>query len=215
MINRRTFVTGGLVSIAPSGQTSARRNVPRPRYRVKLVTKTFTNPGRLSINAGIRIEPVPYPSPITVPGFAHANVRRVQVTLHGLTHQSSGDVYLLLLAPNGRHTLLLGAIGGFGNAVADLELILSHNAPTPLPETVPPAWESGVYRPANYGEPIIFPDLARLGPVGAANLTVFNGAAARGVWKLYARDVNNYIGFGEITRGWSLRITARVRYRAY
>lgn len=211
-MNRRALVAGGMASVVCSGMARAKK-APPPRYRVKLVTKTFTNPATLSINAGIRIEPIPYPSRITVPGFARANVRRVQVTLHGLTHQSSGDVYLLLLAPNGRHTLLLGAVGGFGNAVADLELILSNNAPMPLPETVPPDWESGGYRPANYGEPIIFPTLARLGPIGTANLTVFNGAAANGVWKLYARDVNNYIGFGEISRGWTLRITARVRYR--
>jgi len=210
-VNRRSLVISGMASVVLSGRARARVG-PKPRYKVKLVTKTFTNPSRLSINAGIRIEPVPYPSRITVPGFAHANVRRVQVTLHGLTHQAPSDVYLLLIAPTGRHTLLLGAVGG-RDPVADLEIILSNNAATPLPELVPPAWESGVYRPANYGEPIIFPTLARLGPVGRADLSVFNGVAAKGVWKLYARDVNNYFWFGEISLGWSLRITARVKYR--
>lgn len=211
MLNRRAMLTGGLVSVVLPGMARA-RTAPKPRYRVKLVTKTFTNPATLSINAGIRIEPIPYPSRINVPGFARGNVRRVQVTLHGLTHQAPSDVYLMLMAPNGQHTLLLGAVGG-RDPVADLEIILSDNASMPLPEIVPPAWESGVYRPANYGDPQLFPMLARFGPVGRADLSVFNGVAANGVWKLYARDVNNYFWFGEISRGWSLRITARVKYR--
>ena len=54
----------------------------------------------------------PYPSSIFVSGFNPATVTRVEVLLLGFTHTFPDDVDIVLVAPNGRRTVLMSDAGG-------------------------------------------------------------------------------------------------------
>jgi hypothetical protein len=73
------------------------------------VTKTFSNPSQIDIPDDAHA--VPYPSTISVSGFA-GNVQKVTATLNGLQHSYLDDVAILLVGPNGTNSILAGHVGG-------------------------------------------------------------------------------------------------------
>lgn len=127
-----------------------------------------------------------------------------------LRHPFTGDITLLLKAPNGYGADLIwqreaGVLGGgagadFINTVIDDEstndLNLSAETDAPFTGSWAPAFNSFIWR--LFGNPAIFPD-----PVG--QLSRMDGLSTRGTWKVLAADV-----FGAETgtlNSWSIIVT--------
>jgi subtilisin-like proprotein convertase family protein len=164
-----------------------------------------TNPGRAT----------PYPSTIPVTTFpAGSSITDVNVTVSGLSHEFPDDIGLLLVSPEGpdqKSVILMADSGGDpDNPVAGITLTFDDSASSPVPDNTALLHES-TYRP-NQGTPADpgdctarFPD-APAGPYGTS-LSVFNGTAPNGDWKLYVID-DTFGATGSIT-GWSLGINNR------
>ena len=143
----------------------------------------------------------PYPATTNVSGVA-GNVSKVTATLHDFVHSCPSDISVLLQAPGGAHSILLGQTGGCDNNTGPIDVQFDHAAATTVPDPV----VSGTFRPTDDGaEPFASP---APGPPYQANLNVFNGPAnvANGAWKLFVHDqvAGDAGGLGS----WSLSITA-------
>ncbi|MGO8699781.1 MAG: beta strand repeat-containing protein [Limisphaerales bacterium] len=136
----------------------------------------------------------PYPSGITVSGVG-GFVSGVQVSLIGFTHNSPEDVDVLLVSPDGKHSVVLMADAGYTNGVNNLDLEFSQTAGAPVPQLS--TLTSGTYQPANYVSPansLVFPTVS--GPY-SASLSAFDGVQPNGTWNLYVLD-SGYPDSGEI-----------------
>lgn len=172
--------------------------------RHKTVTRTFANIGQIAIPG--QGEATPYPVFIQVSGFKKGKIKDVNVTLQDFSHEHPDHVDILLVAPDGRNTLLLSDVGG-SDPADNLTLTLDDQALAGVPLTS--QLTSGTFRPTNDQMLDNLPAPAPLtGPTVA--LAVFNGANPTGTWQLFLRDDTEREN-GAIRGGWSLEIRARVK----
>ena len=154
-------------------------------------TKTFANTSAVTIptlgNA------TPYPSTITTSGFV-GPVKDVNVTLNNLQHPSAWDLSVLLVGPTGQRTILMSSTGSAtGQPAPNETFTFDDEAATSL--TMAPcnsdAVAPGSYKPtrATCGDANAeaFGPPAPAGPY-PVSLSVFDGKAANGTWKLFIRD---------------------------
>jgi subtilisin-like proprotein convertase family protein len=206
IMNRRSFVAGGLASLAFPGLAVAKKT--KPKFKTRVITKSFRNKGLIAINGGVAN---PYPSKIQVKGFPRGKIKKVEVLLHGVSHQQPNEMQMLLQSPRGRKTLLMRYACG-SNSFQNLNILLKQNAPAPLPDgNSPDPFTSGAYKPAAYLALQPFPAPAPQG-VNSANLGAFKNSKADGTWKLYVHDIVP-AHTGQIAGGWTLKIKAQVKQR--
>jgi hypothetical protein len=151
-------------------------------------------------------------SQIEVSGF-ETPVTDIEVTLFGIFHggnagentNSSDDMDVLLVGPDGQATLLLSDVGGT-TATNVSQLVFDDQASQLLPDNS--ALSAGTFRPTNFDFPDVIPGFGTA--PDTASLVAFNGSDPNGTWTLWARDdtVNGIPAAGSgINGGWALRIT--------
>jgi hypothetical protein len=149
-------------------------------------------------------EATPYPSTIVVAG-AQGTITKVTATLHGFGHPWTADVDILLVGPEGQSVVLMSDVGGEGNSVSGLELIIDDDAIHDIPGSF---FGSGMYEPTNIadGEGVdAYPSPAPSGGYGST-MSVFNGTAPNGAWSLYVVDDTAPDG-GLLSGGWTLSLS--------
>jgi subtilisin-like proprotein convertase family protein len=171
-------------------------------------TAIFGNPSLITIVDDTNASP--YPSTISVAGIAGA-ITNLTVTLHNMSHQSPGDVDMLLVGPTGQGVVIFSGVIG-NQPMNNITFTLSDKAYYPLP---PPGYvlAPGTYQPTDLAPnhtnaPHIFPAPAPAAPY-ASTMSAFNGVSPNGTWSLYVFD-NTTPNNGAITNGWSLAITTQV-----
>ncbi len=167
---------------------------------------SVVNTGPIAVPAAGTFGPGnPYPSTAIVDGLG-GTVQSVSVLLMNLTHTYPSDVRILLAGPQGQTCLLSGQCGSNAGAVG-VNLVIDDNAAGPLPEG---PLVSGTFRPtACYGSAANdFSAPAPAAPYGAT-LSVFNGTAPDGVWRLYVDDAAA-ADVGSLAGGWALVINGQV-----
>lgn len=186
--------------------TSSTNDLAEAGKRRKNVTRSFSSSGQIAIpGEGVA---TPYPSALQVGGIKKGKIKDINVTLRDFSHNRPDHVDILLLAPNGSNTLIMSDVGGTDSA-DNLTIILDDQALAALPLTS--QMTSGTFRPTSDGPIDTLPAPAPVSTQAVA-LSVFNGAKPNGQWQLFVRDDTNGQN-GEITGGWSLEITAKVKKR--
>ena len=140
----------------------------------------------------------PYPSTVHVSGLPP--VTDVNVRLEGLTSTEPDDIHLLLVAPGGQQSYLMGDAGG-SLSIAGVILTIDDEASVPLPDAA--LLNSGTYRATRYGLKT-FPAPAPVAS-GSTVLSVFDGLDPDGEWRLYAYD--DLAADVSSLAGWSLEFT--------
>lgn len=166
-------------------------------------TAVFTNANALTVPLGAPLVTLgvanTFPSTITVSGVP-ASIRKLSVTLSGVSHTSSGDLDVLLVGPGGQQVVLMSDAGT--QSAANISLTFDDDAAASLPASG--ALTSGVYRPTNHGLSDLFPQPAPILNYGTT-LSVFNNTNPNGTWKLFVID-DALADVGSIA-GWSLSLT--------
>ncbi|HWT02319.1 MAG TPA: Calx-beta domain-containing protein [Pyrinomonadaceae bacterium] len=150
-----------------------------------------------------------YPSTISVSGMT-GTITKVDVALNSVSHTFPDDVDVLLVGPGGQRVILMSDAGGSAG-VSGVNLTFDQSA-----AAMPDASQivSGTYRPTNFSgdttlEPGGVDNFPSPGP-GQTNygsdLSVFNGTAPNGTWRLYVVD-DEAGDSGSIATGWALGIT--------
>jgi len=167
---------------------------------VAQTTLTFSNPAPITIND---TDPAtPYPSNITVAGFAAGQtITKVTVTLTGFSHTFPADVGVLLVSPAGTSVNLTARCGGVGPGVTNSNLTFDDAAATNVPDQL----VTGTYKPTQCGA-TAYSAPAPAAPYGTS-LAAVNGGTPNGVWKLFVQDFF-LEDVGSISGGYSLTITA-------
>jgi len=162
---------------------------------------SYYNPFGIVIRDGAQA--LPYPSIINVSGLTGV-VDTVTVTLLDLNHTYPADLVVLLVAPDGRNTLLMsGAGAGFDLNQVSLRFDDAAGAFLPSAQAI----SSGIYRPSNLASNTFLPGLAGVTPpTFGAHLSGLRRSPANGDWKLYVYDSQGGDS-GVIAGGWNLRIT--------
>ncbi len=208
MLNRRRLLFAGVatlpgVAVATSGQARKPKPKPKPKWQLKIVTRTFTSRQLITIpESGISAR---YPSKIQVSGLREGRIRKVTVTLSGLTHSWPNDLDIMLADNKGRGVILMNEVG-VTQGVTGITLTFDAAAVTPPPDPL----VSGTYLPTSNGILAPLPPPAPQGITGTA-LSVFNNLNPNGAWSLYVFD--DGIGDTGTISGWSLKITARIKVR--
>lgn len=158
----------------------------------------------------------PYPSSITVSGFAGQAVTKAAVTLYGFTHAFPSDVDILLVGPQGQKTIVMANAGGQNKySVTNLVLTFDDDATSTLP--IYTQLVSGAFKPtdgyAALGYPALPFDFPVPAPTGNSNsptaLSVFKNTDPSGAWKLFVvDDVSGDTGL--IAGGWTLTLSIAV-----
>ncbi len=160
---------------------------------------TFNVPGALTISDNAPTQP--YPVNINVSGMT-GTVSKVALKLNGLTHTYPADIDIMLVGPAGQKVLLMSDAGGAAD-INNATLTFDTAATVAVPQNA--AIATGTYMPTNYGAADAFPAPAPAEPY-ATSLSVFNGTAANGTWKLYMLD-DEASDAGQILNGVSLTVT--------
>jgi carboxypeptidase D len=140
----------------------------------------------------------PYPSEIALTGVP-GTIRKVMVTLDGLTHGFPCDISALLAGPAGMPVMLLGQVGE--DPITDVTMTFDDTAPTEVPEAT---IESGVYRPTDLSEGYPLPSPAPGTPY-TNTMVGFGGISPNGTWRLFISD-DAAGDEGTVIRGWSLGV---------
>jgi subtilisin-like proprotein convertase family protein len=158
----------------------------------------------------------PYPSSITVSGFAEQVVTKAAVSLYGFTHEFPSDVDILLVGPQGQKTIVMANAGGQNKySVTNLVLTFDDDAASMLP--IFSQLVSGTFKPTDGYAALGYPDLPfdfpLPAPAGNSNsptaLSVFKNTDPSGTWKLFVvDDVSGDTGL--IAGGWSLTLSIAV-----
>jgi Ca2+-binding RTX toxin-like protein len=168
-------------------------------------TLSNTTPIAIPQNTG---EATPYPSSINVAGLP-GTVSKAKVTLHGLTSDDIEDVDVILVAPDGRNSILISDACAVGQ-IANVTLTFDDVATAALSDgACSPA--TGTYKPFNDVGLDVFP---APGPGLAqfpASLGSFIGTAPNGAWNLFVRDDNVGGNPGSIQGGWTLSLDLKTR----
>jgi subtilisin-like proprotein convertase family protein len=211
---RRAFglLGGGLALLAgaPSvnadkGNRNKDRNKKRRRKpKFRTITRTFSNGSPIVLfDEGTAAL---YPSTVQVSGFKRGRVLDVNVTLRDINHPFPIDINVLVVAPNGRRTLLMSNVGKVF-AIENVSLTLDDQAAADLP--ISSQLGSGRFRPTNFGIEDEFPPPAPSGFINTVKLATFSGINPNGTWRLFV--TNRFDETGSIGGGWSLTIRAKVR----
>jgi subtilisin-like proprotein convertase family protein len=201
----------------PSGTATATPTAtPSPGCPPIFETVSFVNPGPISPLDRVSNEPTTdpglpghYPSSIIVEspprgGLAHVEIR------FGVTSEALNDLDILLVAPDGRRSLVISD-GGYAHAVIGHEYTFIHGF-TPFPFwTVP--FPGSTHGPSNYNglctsEPHgqdNFPGIGGLMNY-PTNFAAFSGASAEGVWSLFVVD-DETGNLSSLPIGWTLILT--------
>ena len=176
----------------------------RAGKRHKTITRTFTSTGQIDIPA--QGTATPYPATLQVGRFKKGKIKDVNLTLRDFSHRQPDHVDILLVAPNGRATLVMSDVGGADRA-DNITLVLDDEAFAALP--LASQLTSGTFRPTSDGPIDTLPAPA---PVSSSTvaLSIFNGSNPNGQWQLFVRDDTDGQN-GEIASGWSLQIKAKVK----
>jgi hypothetical protein len=174
----------------------------------KVVTKTFSNTGQITIpTSGTSGTAVPYPSERSVQGFNQGTVLDVNLSLKNFSHTWPDDVDVLL-SKVGRTRTVMSDVGGSAD-VTNITLNLDDEAPNGfLADSGPLA--AGRFLPNNMEGLDTFPAPTPT-PSAQSALSGFDGMSPNGVWKL--RVVDDFPGAdgGSFAGGWSITIKARVQ----
>jgi hypothetical protein len=158
----------------------------------------------------------PYASTNVVSGLAGMVVTKVTLTLDGFSHAFPSDVAILVAGPQGQEAIVMAQAGGqMQFSVTNLTLTLDDGAARALP--IYTRLETGTFKPTNgylaLGYPRFPYDFPPPAPPGNSNalsaLSVFNGTAPDGAWRLFVVDDAGG-GAGNISRGWSLNLSAGI-----
>jgi subtilisin-like proprotein convertase family protein len=164
-------------------------------------TRTFSNATPISIPD--RAPASPYPDAIQVSGMSGV-VAKAKVTIAGFTHPSAYDVNIVLQAPNGRSTILMGARC---TKLTNATFAFDDFALTQIPPQGNTCID-GEYKPGYSsvrGTALIPP--APQGPYNQS-LAFLDGQTPNGSWKLFVDD-ELVGGDGTIAGGWSLTVDAQ------
>jgi len=143
-----------------------------------------------------------YPSRINVSGI-DGIVKKITVTLNGLTHTYPQDLDILLTGPNGGKVMLISDVGGTGPGVSGVNLTFDDDGP-PVPIASNPG--SGTYHPTNEDRDVVDP-MPAPAPGGSLNFTMteFTLVNPNGQWNLYIYDdASGDVGY--LAGGWSVSI---------
>ena len=148
----------------------------------------YASSGAITLGPGYPYQALasPYPSPITVPGSVVGVVSGVQVQLLGLTHNDASDVDVLLVSPDGQHSVVLMANAGNGLPANNVNLLFSQSAGGLIPLASQLA--SGTFLPANYVPSLVFTNPAPATGYSENLNTAFAGLSPVGTWNLYVMD---------------------------
>lgn len=167
----------------------------------------FTNTANIAI-PGIG-SGTPYPSTINVAGVT-GTVKKVKVELNSLNHTYPADIDMVLVGPGGQAVKLMSDTGNTVD-VNNLNLAFDSTAIAPLPSAEGIQLVSGVFIPtdAALGSADNFPASAPASAnTAGTNLSVFNGIAPNGAWKLYVVD-DTAVDSGNVVGGWKLTLTTQ------
>jgi subtilisin-like proprotein convertase family protein len=163
---------------------------------------TYNEPGPLVMGGNTAGPLLPYPSQTVVTGL-RGPVASVRVSVHGIAHQSVGELLVLLQAPAGESVMLMRrACGSWDSVPSPLDFTFDDAAAGLLPNTGATC-PSGRYRPTDYlplGGLPAYPWPPR--PY-ASTLAGLAGTQPNGAWKLFAYDAD-ISNAGQINGGWSL-----------
>ena len=175
---------------------------------------TFCNTGPITIGSGLATTPaVPYPSRITVSGFA-GTVGTVTAQLKNVTHGFSDDIDVLLVGPTPTDNLVLvsDAPSNVTAPVSNVTVTFDDAAASLLPAGAPwgPPNSTVTAKPTDYDPGAVvdvFPSPAPA-PSGETTLAgAFGGTNPNGQWSLYVVD-DGFGDAGTIAGGWCLTLTA-------
>ena len=187
----------------------------------KIVTKTFSNSGLITIPAGSVYAPppgdctgttvgtaAPYPSEKTVGAFpSGSHIRDINLTLKNYSNNDSPDDVDVMLAHSGRNRTVMSDVGG-GQFVDNITLLLNDEATRVLPDTSTVTLVGGGWRPHNYVSGDSFPSPAPAQDNRSA-LSGFDGQNPNNTWRLFVRD-DFSLDCGNFGGGWSIQIKAAV-----
>jgi hypothetical protein len=132
-----------VVLLLPAEVDMAKRTTPR----FKMIERTYRSEPYISV-AGIALA-TRYPDTVDVRFPRDSRISDIDLHLFGFSHGMPKDVDILLVAPDGRTTLVMSDAGG--RAISrPITLTLDDDAKQKLPRNG--AISGGHYRPANYGE---------------------------------------------------------------
>jgi|SRR5215213_91841 subtilisin-like proprotein convertase family protein len=201
LVSTLVLLVAGLLGIAEPLAATAPVSASK---QFKVVTRSFGNPAAIGIpDSGLAGTILGLH--LTVSGLKKGRIKDVDLTLHGFSHTRPDDVDVMLASPDFRRAIVLADAGG-GVPVSALTLTLDDEARAPLPEAS--QLTSGRFQPANL--PGDDPFVGAIPPSGAVALSTFNGANPNGEWSLYVYD-DQAGNAGELTGGWELTITAKVK----
>jgi hypothetical protein len=143
----------------------------------------------------------PYPAETTISDQVGL-VTKVTVSISNFGHSAPDDVDLMLVAPNGRKTILMSDVGGT-TEVNNVSFTFDDTATASLPDNAPLV--SGTYKPTNFEPGDSFPAPAPQGGQTGATLGFLNGSQPNGIWQLFLVD-DNGDNYGLITSGWTLNL---------
>jgi VCBS repeat-containing protein len=191
---------GGYGAVAKKGKD---RDVSAENGVSPALVQRFSNPTLLRM----RDNDPAATSAIEVSGFttpiADVDVQLLKVDFFD---GSTQDIDVLLIGPDGKTALIMSDVGG-NTATTNVNLLIDDQAPEQLPSNG--ELTNCICQPTNVGSP----DTMNLGagPVtvpSGASLGVFNGINPNGTWRLWAFDDANNAISGNISRGWTLKITS-------
>ncbi len=166
-------------------------------------TQTFRNSAAIGL-PGIG-NASSYASTINAPAMEGVLIG-VTVTFHGFSHGSAQSVNALLVAPDGRTSLLMA--GSCATNVPLTTFVFSDQALRSMPSQAP--CDKIAYRPTD-NTLDGFPGFGSAAPGGpySANMNNFLGSTTAGTWKLFIKGYGG-ASSGRIAEGWSLTLDTRV-----
>lgn len=201
---------------APTGSMLAALNGTNPNgnWQLFLVDDTGGNAGSIGSGWSVFVQTSadaivindaatasPYSSDKRIAATA-GTVTGITVTLSNFSHVSPDDVDVMLVAPNGRHVILMSDVGGT-NEVGGLNLTFSDAAASGLPDSG--ALSSGTFKPTDFEPGEIFPAPAPATAPTGNTMAAFYGSAPNGMWKLYVVD-DTGTNAGSIGGSWSMSL---------
>jgi subtilisin-like proprotein convertase family protein len=167
---------------------------------------TFSNktPIRTLADLGDAGALLPYPSAVAVSGV-QGTVTKATATLTDIAHGDIDELAALLVAPDGRKTILTNrSCDGQSTSASPVTFTFEDAASAPLPAE--PPCPTGTYRPSDvdFGFYLFYYPAPQ--PPYPAALSAFTGAQPNGIWQLFVMDEAGAVG-GSINGGWSLDLT--------
>jgi Ca2+-binding RTX toxin-like protein len=152
----------------------------------------------------------PYPTNITVSGLTGV-VTDVNASVISFDYSPNpDDAEVLLVAPNGKTTVLMADAGGTVASVNDT-INFDDSAQFPVPDSGGIV-NGATHQPADYEMPGLEPfNSPAPSPPYGLTLSNLNGGTPNGTWSLYTfADFFNGSGGGDISGGWTVTVTSAV-----